>query len=704
MSNGITRRNFLKLGGIGAAAATLTGCGPAARYVTRKPYYSMPEYQAVGKSTYYATACRECPAGCGLIMRTMEGRAIKAEGNPDHPVNRGKICSRGLTAVQGLYNPDRIQGPLQAVGGQQQPVAWEAALAEVKQALANPGGTAFYLGLNQDHLFDLVSELAETMGAEPPVRYGALGMFDGWNALSAACEELFGEKSFPYFDIGAADLVVSFGASFLETWVSPVAYSRGYSQLRRSFSDSKQRGALVTLEPRRGLTGGNADEWLPILPGSEGYAALALAQLLTAQYGASPVDTAGITLEKAAAAAGIAPERLAALAERISRAKAPVFLPGGAALAHSEGKTIALQIMALNVMTEAMGRPGGVFLAPAPAEMSSLLDVQALINRMEAGQVETLFVHGANPVFELPPSLGFTAALEKVGRVISFASFPDETAALADWVLPDHTPLEGWGYQRTLAGADRLAVSSAQPVVVPLYDTQATADVLLSAGLLPYKDEVDFIQSRLVPLLEDASGSLPRNDLPTFAAVFQQKGGWWQTETALQAPEVQALTAEAADLGSPPGTGADQYRLVIYPTQLGDGSGANRPWLQETPNADTTVMWNSWVEIHPETAAKLGVKNNDLVVVESPAGGVEAVVYEYPGLRRDVVAIPFGQGHTHLGRWAENRGVNPLKLVPPAITNGGDLAWADVYVRILPTGKTRPISRQESIAGVYGEH
>ena len=112
MSEKISRRDFLKLASVGAATtAVLTGCGPASRYVQREPYSKMPEYTYNGLSTYYATTCRECAAGCGLIVRTMQGRAHKVEGNPNHPVNRGKTCSRAQTTLQGLYNPDRVRGP-----------------------------------------------------------------------------------------------------------------------------------------------------------------------------------------------------------------------------------------------------------------------------------------------------------------------------------------------------------------------------------------------------------------------------------------------------------------------------------------------------------------------------------------------------------------------------------------------------------------
>ena len=118
MTDKISRRDFLKVSGIGVTAATvITGCGPSSRHVTRQAYGNMPEYNQTGVSTYYATTCKECPAGCGLIVRTQEGRAIKVEGNPDHPVNRGKVCSRGLTTVQGVYNPDRITGPQKRTRG-----------------------------------------------------------------------------------------------------------------------------------------------------------------------------------------------------------------------------------------------------------------------------------------------------------------------------------------------------------------------------------------------------------------------------------------------------------------------------------------------------------------------------------------------------------------------------------------------------------
>lgn len=716
MSDSISRRDFFKLAGLGAAAAAaLTGCGPAARYVVRRPYTDMPEYNQTGLSTYYATTCRECAAGCGLIVRTKEGRAIKTEGNPAHPVNSGKLCSRGLTAVQGLYNPDRLYGPRRRTArGADETVdlGWEEAAGVVGDALAGapPDQIAFLLGLAPDHLFDLAAELMAALGAPAPLRYGALGMFEGRATLLKAIEQVFGKSALPFFDLSASDVVFSFGANFLETWLSPVAYSRAYGHLRQGTPG--RRGYLVVFEPRQSLTAGNADEWIPITPGSEGLVAQALGRLVAELRGGKTAQLDAVEVTAAAAASGVAPETLERLARLFAEAARPLAIPGGGALGHRQGLAAAQSILRLNQLAGNLGQPGGVFLAAEQTGASSLADLQGLVERMNAGQVKVLLIHGVNPLFELPAALGFGAALAKVPLVISFATFPDETALQSDVILPDHSPLESWGYQRTLAGSDRQALSASQPVVSALYDTRSTADVLLAAvrGIggalavkIPYSDEVDFLQKKLLPLLDRRDGLFSAPEILTFWSRWLQQGGWWQSQAGLEPPpagERLPFTTPAIELQPP---GEDEFYLVTYATQLGDGSGANRPWLQETPDPMTTVIWNSWVEIHPQTAARLGLQDDDVVEISSPAGRVEAVVYRYPAIRPDVVAIPFGQGHTALGRYAENRGCNPANLLAVVLNEAGDLAFGDTRARIVKTGRRRPLARFESRHGVYGD-
>ncbi len=711
MSEKISRREFLKLTGLGAAVtAVLTGCGPASRYVVRRPYTELPEYHQTGVSTYFATTCRECAAGCGIIMRTQEGRAIKAEGNPKHPVNRGKICSKGLTSVQGLYNPDRVKGPQKAASrgsGQYQTMEWDSAITVVRNGLVDPGGVAFLMGSGSDHLFDLVTEIATGVGAAAPVRYDAEDMFSAEATLIQAVQNTFGQAAYPYFDLGGADLALSFGADFSQSWLSPVAYSRMYGRFRKG--NFGRRGYLIAFEPFQSATSSVADEWYPVVPGTEGMVALAIARLVIDIRGAAGFPALDAVDPAAAAqAAGISLERLEHVARLFANAAAPLSMPGQSALATAQGLANAQVILSLNALANNLGRAGGVFLHPAQVQPGSMNQVAALVERMRSGQVKTLFIHGVNPVFELPAALGFEQAMQQVQTVVSFSSYPDETALLSDYVFPDHTGLESWGYMRDLAGADRTVVSAVQPVVVPLYNTRATADVFIEAAKranvagIGYADEVDFLQQKLLPLM-DQGGSFTAPEILSFWTQWLQNGGWWKQDTDLTTPAADALLDQPVNITAPSALGDNEFYLLTYAGPLGSGAVANRPWMQETPDTLTTVMWNSVVLVNPETAHRLGIQSDDVITLASPAGSLDAVVYEYPAIRPDMVAIPFGQGHTALGRWAEGRGVNPAKLLGVDLNQAGDLAYyGGTRVTITPTGRRRPVSRLESEAGVYG--
>ncbi|MBK9927598.1 MAG: molybdopterin-dependent oxidoreductase [Anaerolineales bacterium] len=715
MSKQISRRDFLKLATTGAATtAVLTGCGPASRYVDREPYKKMPEYTYNGLSTYYATTCRECAAACGLVVRTMQGRAIKVEGNASNPVNLGKTCARGQATLQGLYNPDRVENPTKqgrATNLSKSTLDWDAAVQVVSDALKNnnPSEIAFLMGMAPDHLFDLVSDLAKAIGAPAPVRFGALGMFESRATLSKAAENLLGQSAMPFFDIANADLVLSFGANFLETWISPVAFTRGFSKMRRG--NPKRRGHFIQFEARMSQTASKADEWIPLLPGTEGLVALAIGRLVAeAKGGATPKAFASVNVNDVVTASGVKLETLEHIAQLIVESESPLAIPGGAALGQSNGLSTAEAVLALNAQADNFGKPGGVSLSPLspnqdayhrPANTQEMGD---FINKMKSGGVKALFIHGVNPVFELPVSLGFADALASVPQVISFATFADETAIASDYVFPDHHGLESWGYQRAVTGTSESVLSGAQPVVTPYFNTRSTADVLIAAApnALPYADEVEFIQSKLNSLLGQ-EGSFIAAEINTFSAYFQQHGGWWKTADASTVPSAssvlsKSVNAKPAEFG---GEGEFFFLPFVSPT-LAD-AGANKPWLQELPDPTTTVMWNTWVEINPETAHELGIENDDVVQIVSEAGSVEVSVYLYPAIRPDVIAMPFGQGHKAYGQFAAGRGANPADVLGVHLNEAGDLAFAGMKVDVKKTGKKKEISRLESRMGVYGE-
>ena len=716
MTEKISRRDFFKITGLGAVAtAVLTGCGPDSRYVTRKPYNNMPEYNHTGISTYYASTCGQCAAGCGVVVRTMEGRALKVDGNANHPVNQGRICMRGVTSVQDLYNPDRLRGPSKIlVRGKtdRSVIDWDAGIKAVQNALTTnaPNEIAFLIGETPDHLNDFLVELTRAIGAPPPVRYGALGMLDGRNTLIQATQALFGEVRLPFFDMAAADVTFSFGANFLETWLSPLTYSRAYGQMRQGTPG--KRGYLVSFEPRQSLVSANADEWIPIVPGSEPILAMVLARLIAEITGARlPATYQSVDVAAFAEASDLPEIKLHQLAELFARAEKPLAIPGSSAMNGMGGLAAAEAILGLNILVGNLGKPGGLYLVPEEITTEDFSAVKQLIQQMQAGSIKALFVQGIDPVFELPGALGFKNALMNVPTVFSFSPYLNDTALYSDYLLPDHSPLESFGYQRMLAGTDRPTYSGFQPVVSPLYETRATVDVLLAAAsaaggnlaTMKYTDEVDFIQQKIVPLI-NAGGFYTAPEILTFWSQFLQYGGWWTKDTQLQKPKDTALLDQSpSELSISQPISQNQFHLVVYPTQFGDGHCANWPSIQETPHPMTTAMWDTWIEINPSTASLLGIKDDDIVKVTSPAGEIEAIVYLYPAVRLDTVAMPFGQGHEALGRYAKGRGSNPGLVLEIKPNDAGNPAISATMVTITPTGKRKVLARYESRIGVYGE-
>jgi len=722
MSEKISRRDFLKLASVGAATtAVLTGCGPASRYVKREPYMKMPEYTYNGLSTYYATTCRECAAACGLVVRTMQGRAIKVEGNADNPVNLGKTCARGQATLHGLYNPDRIENPTKqnrTSSLSKDSLDWDAATQVVSEALKNNKSSeiAFLVGMAPDHLFDLVSDLANAVGAPAPVRFGALSMFETRATLSKAAENLFGQSAMPFFDLSRADVVLSFGANFLETWLSPVAFTRGFAKMRRG--NPARRGYFVQFEARMSQTAAKADEWIPIQPGTEGLVALAIGKLVAEAKGASASATfASVNVDQIASQAGVKLKTLEHIAQMVAKANSPLAIPGGSALGQSNGLQTAQAILAFNAEVGNFGRSGGIFLSPLspnadeyhrPASPQEMVD---LINKMKSGGIKVLFVHGVNPVFELPASLGFADAIKSVPQVISFATFPDETALQADYIFPDHHGLESWGYQRPATGTTQSVLSGAQPVVSPYYNTRATADVLIAAAqlaggnfadALPFKDEVEFIQSKLENLIGEGNGFFSAPEINTFSSDFQQHGGWWKMTSELSAPSASTALGKELKVAPAEFAGEGEFFFIPFVSPTLGEAGANKPWLQELPDPTTTVMWNTWVEMNPETAKELGIEDDDVVRIVNEVGAVEAPVYRYPAIRPDTIAMPFGQGHTAYGQFAKGRGANPADVLGVNFNEAGDLAFAGMKVKVEKTGRKQPLSRLEGKLGVYG--
>jgi anaerobic selenocysteine-containing dehydrogenase len=730
MTEKISRRDFLKIGG---GATVVAGFAHRARQLILEPYVQPPEEELPGVATWYSSTCRQCPAGCGIIVRVINGRAKKIEGNPLHPLNQGKLCARGQAGLQVLYNPDRLKNAVLQTGGRGslkfEPLYWSEAidiLAEKLESVSAPNRVAFLGGLMPSHLYVLITRLLDSLGAQSPIIYDLHSALEGRRSAVQLSENIFGAPELPIYDIANAEVIFSFGANFLETWMSPVAQSHAYGTMRQGQFGG--RGFLVQFEPRLSATAASADEWVPLRPGVEGYVALALGRIIVEER----LGQAGshrqyadlyqnIDIREMADASQVSVDDLNRLARIFADADQAIAIPGGGLAGQQNGLASMLAIQSLNLLVAQIGKVGGVFLSqPGPTaafrqtpKADSFDSVTELTERMKSGELDLLLVYGANPVYELPDSTGFAEAIARVPYVISFSPFIDETAVRADLILPDHTYLESWGYEVPAPGAAKPAVSSQQPVVRPLYDTRSTGDVLIAVAnrlgepaalSLPWTDEVAFLQEHAVELHGSSLGAYDANTPNSFWALWRQYGGWWTEKDISREPNLTPIVQEPLPVSEPNYSGDEQdypFHLLPYPSiALSDGRGANLPWLQGAPDPMTTASWGTWVELNPETADSLGVHDNDIVRVISPHGELEAPVVIYPGIRPDVVAIPVGQGHDHFGQFAQRRGSNPISLIA-AITdpNSGSLAWGATRVRIEPTGQQKTLARLESLAG-----
>ncbi len=687
MTDHMNRRRFLKvLGTTSGGAAALTACSTD-RAEKLIPYLVPPDDQIPGIATWYASTCRECPAGCGVHVRVREGRAVKLEGNPDHPVNRGRLCARGQAALQGLYNPDRIRGPMaRGADGQFAPIPWDDAIAQVAQRVGSVGGDrAWFITGNEAGTFGrLVGEWLASLGSSRHVVYEPFG----YEALRYANREVFGIDDIPHVDFGAARYVLSFGADFLETWLSPVEHARGFAA-GHAYRDGGM-GRYVHVEPRMSMTGMSADEWIAPVPGTEALVALAIAHVIVRDgLAVVPGDIRRVqpTLDAHAPAAveercGVPPETIERLAREFA-AESSVAVAGGVGAQHPQAHATAAAVNVLNYVAGNIGRTVQFGTSLNPTGGSTYSDLRTVADAMRGGQVEVLLVHGANPVYAAPASLGFAEAMESVGFKVSFSRFLDETAQLADLILPDHDPLEQWNDYEPRVGVRSLL----QPVMQPVFDTRQTGDALLQiavqvggpvAARFPATTYREYLRQAWQALQRRLGDRRP---FETFWAEALQRGGI-TTEGGREPPVRLVPTVSRLRVAS---WSADDGHvpLIAYPSPVFfDGRGANRPWLQELPDPVSKVTWSSWVELHPDTAAELDIAQGDHVEVTSPAGSVTVPAYLYPGIRPGVAAIPLGQGHTAFGRYAQGRGANAYALLGADATLFGGVAhYASVTLR-----------------------
>jgi anaerobic selenocysteine-containing dehydrogenase/Fe-S-cluster-containing dehydrogenase component len=687
----VKRRDFFRVVAVSSAATAAAGCQRGAEKIL--PLVVPNEQIVPGVASYFATVCRECPAGCGVLARNREGRVVKLEGNPDHPVNRGALCIRGQAALQQCYHPDRFPGAQRrGPDGRLGPVSFDEALEAVAARIADlrragrGRAVALVTQLESGSLGALADRWTQALGTRPRVTFEPLG----YEALRAASRRIFGRDAIPYYAIEEAEVLLSFGADFLETWLSNVQHAAAFTRMH-SFQ-SGRAGTFIHVEPRQSITAANADEWVRNTPGTEGVLALAILRSLVEQglvdrrFGEA---VAGVDLERAAATTGVAVETIKHVAAVFGRARPALAIGGGAAVTGANATDTLSAIHLLNAAVGAVGRTVRFGPDSAYSRVTPFAEVRALVEAMAVGEIGVLLLGpGVNPAFTLPAGLKFADAARRVDLVVSFANQPDETTALAHLVLPATHWLESWGDYAPREGV----VGLMQPTMAPVRESWPFGDALLriargvlggeeGKGPLPWPSFEAYLRAQWAGLVGER-----------WEAALQQGGVWRDVPPAPVSVRLAAVEAAPA-----PFEGQGQA-LLTYPSfRFYDGRTAGAAWLWEAPDTITQAVWDAWVEVPTETAARLGVRTGDVVRVASPYGAVELPAYVSPTLHRDAVAIPMGHRYApyHLGRYvtAPPGSMNPLALLGGAVDAGsGAAAYLSVRVTLTPTGARRPLA------------
>jgi molybdopterin-containing oxidoreductase family iron-sulfur binding subunit len=692
----LSRRGFLKLAAGGGAAVAV---GFAGKTVEKLIPFVTPITPAVpGVWSYYSTVCRECPAGCGMVVSHRDGRVTKAEGNPDHPVNRGALCARGQSAVQGLYDPDRIRGPLArtAPGQEAKPTTWDDAMAAIAGKIKSAGRVVIISDLQTGALAEVMERFAEIKGGmaassaamssdTPKVLY-----YEPFNyePLRRANEILFGRAVVPDHDLGECDFIISFAADFLETWISPVQFAGQFAQAHSyRFPDNSSYGngsvaRFVYVGPRVSMTAANADQYIPVAPGREAVIALAMVESV-AKYAktdkAKQVQAAlkEMGYQPQPLPEGFTTKQIDELAEAFVSAKASVALAGPTG---ATGPGAELTALAASLLNYAAGRIGQTVDFDPPHALSRTAIAKQVREALNGLTVkDALIVHNTNPAYAMS---GAADLIGHAGTVIYLGTLQDETAAMAHWVLPIESPLEAWGDYEPLEGIHGLM----QPTMVRLFDSRLAGDTLLDLAMAqgrplsrdgsaaPAENFLQWLRQRWQQL-----GGPAAEDFEEFWTASLRRGGYWKPDvadmlhsTAMPLKEMSStrfgdLTkfADSVKAASTP-LPAGQVSLFVWPTiMLFDGRTANRGWLQESPEPVSYACWGSWLDVHPDLAKKLGLEDKDVVRIRSGQEMVENVSVRLTELQSpDCVCLALGQGHTAMGHNAAGTGVNAWRLLP----------------------------------------
>lgn len=666
-----SRRDFLKLMGFGLGAATLAAsCEIPVKHAV--PYVTKPDEIVPGVANYFASSFVNGGDYCAILVKTREGRPIKIEGNTLSSVTAGGTSARAQAMVLSLYDIRRVQNAGTIEEGEVKKLSWADLDSKVKGQLQLGGNIRI---ITNTIISPTAKKALDEFTAAYPNRVKVV-TYDPVSsaALLAANEQCFGVRGVPDYKFGEADVIVSFGADFLGTWISPVEYARAYAAKRRIKSiDGATMSRHYQVESHISLTGSNADNRILVKPSEQGAAICALYNEVAALTGAAGIGGPALN-DKAKAA--------------LKKVAAELVQHRGKSLIVSGSNNVMEQVI-VNKINDLLGNINATvdFSTVNNLRQGNEAEMARLIGEMNAGQVAVAIVWGANPAYELPNAAEFKSAFAKVNTRISFSGNMDETTALCSHTAPAHHPLEAWGDAEPKTGHYSLQ----QPTIAPLFDTRQAEHSLLewaNSANLNKQDAQPYYQYLKAHWTSALFAKQSKYATPAAFWDMSLHDGVFEAAPAPRAVSFNAGIALNAGSVSQPG--ASELELAFFETvNIGNGQYAHNPWLQEMPDPVNRTVWGNYLNIPVEWDGVnningwKGLNDGDNVEVEVKGQKLTCTVVRTFGLAPGTLALALGGGR-ETGGCGVGFGQNVNPWLP---MQGGLIQYHAGDVKVTPTGE-----------------
>jgi len=665
---GISRRKFLALFSASAALAA-AGCSNYRDKGEVIPYNKKPEEITLGNPNFYASTCTGCQNACGILIKTREGRPIKVDGNPDHPVNSGKICAKGQASILNMYDPDRLKEPGKVEKSEGRKVelsgiSWGEVDEKVIAELKNAAGAGRSIAIVSHRVISPTQKklLEQFAAAYPTAKVYSYEVVNDETKRSAWMKS-YGTRNLPVIKWSEARVIVAIECDFLGTEGNVMEQTREYVK-NRNVMDGKDFNRLYAVEGAYSLTGMNADYRIRLRTDAiEEFVLSLLNKLAPAETGLRPVSTmlAGYSLDEFIGKYGLDGKVVNQLTDDLLKNRGKALVVAGNKLPESTH-------IAVNFLNDMLGNSAlysneseDIELMP----MSTKAELEGLVYDMKSGKTAVVIHLGTNPVFELPPEYGYAEALSKVPLSLTMTELMNETAAVSSYVLPVNHSFESWGDYQTRSGF----ISLQQPVIAPLYNTRQKEAILLNwikaveTGLRPvstwYRDflKTNWEQAvyptinQMTPFTSFWNAALHDGGVNLFSAVSPR------SKNAINLDIFQQSVGKFK-------SSKDYVVLLQDNMSVGaDGRFANNGWLQELPHPVSKIVWDNYAAISLQTAVELGVNTNDVIEIRIGDKTAEIPVFIQPGLADKVIEIQLGYGRKSAGTIGTDVGHDVNKFV-----------------------------------------